>query len=48
MLAAVASLAPVVLSMAIMRKSFVPGSSQFLDRKEQRTREPLGRLPGPY
>jgi exo-beta-1,3-glucanase (GH17 family) len=46
MLAAVASLAPVVLSMAIVRKSLVPSFAQLLGPKEQRAREPLGRSAG--
>ena len=46
MLAAVASLAPVVLSLAIMRNSRVPGFAQLLGPKEQRTGEPLGRAAG--
>ena len=46
MLAAVASLAPVVLSMAIVRKSLVPSFAQLLGPKEQRASEPLGRSAG--
>ena len=46
MLASVAFLAPVVLTMAIMQKSFVPSLAQLLGPKEQRTSEPLGRAAG--
>ena len=46
MLAAVAFLAPVVLSMSIMQKSLVPSFAQLLGPKEQRASEPLGRTAG--
>ncbi len=46
MLASVAFLAPVVLTMAIMRKSFVPSFAQLLGPEEQRASEPLGRAAG--
>jgi hypothetical protein len=45
-LAAVALLAPVVLSVAIMGKSLVPSFAQLLGPKEQRVSEPLGRAAG--
>ena len=45
-LAAVALLAPVVLSVAIMRKSLVPSFAQLLGPKERRVSEPLGRTAG--
>ena len=46
MFAAVASLAPVVLSVAIVRKSLVPSFAQLLGPKERRVSEPLGRAAG--
>jgi hypothetical protein len=46
MLAAVAFLAPVVLSMAIMRESLVPSFANLLGPKEQRVTAPLGRAVG--
>jgi len=45
-LAAVALLAPVVLSVAIMRKTPVPSFAQLLGPKERRTSEPVGRAAG--
>ncbi|MFY9684388.1 MAG: beta-(1-6) glucans synthase [Pseudolabrys sp.] len=42
-LAAVASLAPLVSSMAIMRNSLVPSFAQLLGPKKQRASEPFGR-----
>jgi exo-beta-1,3-glucanase (GH17 family) len=45
-LAAVALLAPIVLSVAIMGKSLVPSFAQLLGPKEQRVSEPLGRAAG--
>jgi exo-beta-1,3-glucanase (GH17 family) len=46
MLAAVAVLAPVTLSVAIMRKSPVPSFAQLLGPKERRVSAPLGRATG--
>lgn len=46
MLAAVAFLAPVVLSMAIMRESLVPSFAHLLGPKQQRVTAPLGRATG--
>jgi exo-beta-1,3-glucanase (GH17 family) len=46
MLAAVALLAPAVLSMAIMRKTLVPGFAQLLGPKLQRADDPLARVAG--
>jgi glucan 1,3-beta-glucosidase len=46
MLATVAFLAPVVLSMAIVQKGLVPSFAQLLGPKEQRASEPLGRSAG--
>jgi len=45
-LALVALLAPVVLSVAIMRKTLVPGFAQLLGPKEHRVSEPLARASG--
>src|SRR5262249_44820121 len=45
-LATVAFLAPVVLSMAIMRKALVPSFAQMLGPKEQRVAMPLDRAAG--
>src|SRR5262249_49704676 len=45
-LALVALLAPVVLSVAIMRKSLVPSFAQLLGPKEHRVSEPLARASG--
>jgi glucan 1,3-beta-glucosidase len=46
MLAAVASSAPIVLSMTIMRRTFVPSFAQLLGPRERRVSEPLGRISG--
>jgi exo-beta-1,3-glucanase (GH17 family) len=43
-LAAVALLAPIILSMAIMRRRFVPSFAQLLGPRAQRVDEPLTRL----
>src|SRR5262249_25090271 len=45
-LAAVAFLAPIVLSIAIMRKSLVSSFAQLLGPKDGRANEPLGRVAG--
>jgi exo-beta-1,3-glucanase (GH17 family) len=45
-LAAVAFLAPLILSLAILRNSLVPSFAQLLGPREQRTGEPSGRAAG--